>query len=576
MHSDRPCSNLRLEGGFAPYAVADTLIVTLVNTRQTALAVNWARQLGAVGLRGLIGVSSRLDKWVEAAVRRARAALFCMTNDTMRLYAQAGRWVEMLPLIRSGFNVLLSDADVGWARNPLPYLDSVLRAHPHISLLISSNRAADRFSTTLLPGNGAVGGSGGGGGGSAEPGAWLELEGPAPYLADESSASLNIGIIFFHRRSRRRLEHLLAGWSSALSTRRRDGRVEMASYDQGLINRELHRRMRAHPTDPRLLALADGPTARNGGNGGRSSGGGSGGGGGGGDGRDGATPLGLGVMPALLFSTAHHHFAWRAVVAPDAPPPIAVHATCTLGRARARKVWVLREAGVWRGDEGSHAERFLRLEEDGAGVVAGVAERNAVGFSGRIAPQLRRLGVAMQLAHALNRSLVLPRLRCGPAARSRPCRAGVHAVDSRAGPPLALPAVCPLHYWLEPAFAEQSRVPLRPPSAAPDGWRRGSSPTAAAAAVVVDVAASEPTLPALLRALGGAEGARLLGLRNVPAGLARHSGAELWPVRLMAGRSPNEVSGDAWCRSCVGEGGGGRGAAASCVERVVSSSGGGG
>ena len=139
-----------------------------------------------------------------------------------------------------------------------------------------------------------------------------------------------------------------------------------------------------------------------------------------------------------------------------------MHATCALGRARVRKAWVLREAGVWRdawrgvwrdvwreppispeapppprsptpasGGRPAHEEawpsfggarggRYLRLEPPHAAALAQLR-----GYE-RIASQLRQLGAALRLARALNRTLVLPPLHCGAAARAYPCRAGAH------------------------------------------------------------------------------------------------------------------------------------------------------
>ena len=91
----------------------------------------------SVGLRGVVGLTSRLDRQAESALEYAGAGIFCTTSEAMLIHAQAGRWAELVTLLRTGFDVLLSDVDVGWARNPLPYMRTVLRTHPHASMLFS-------------------------------------------------------------------------------------------------------------------------------------------------------------------------------------------------------------------------------------------------------------------------------------------------------------------------------------------------------------------------------------------------------------------------------------------------------
>ena len=131
-------------------------------------------------------------------------------------------------------------------------LRAVLRAHPHASLLISSNLGDANFSQSPLGADASA----------------LELEEPTPYVGDTSSGGLNIGIVFFHRRAAPQLEALLAQWVALLTTRRRDGRLALASFDQGLINQALRRHARRHAADPALLAVAM-PTPPSGGRGGQ-------------------------------------------------------------------------------------------------------------------------------------------------------------------------------------------------------------------------------------------------------------------------------------------------------------------
>ena len=65
--------------------------------------------------------------------------------------ALAGRWAEVAPLLSYGVDVLLSDADVAWIRNPLPYFAAARRAHPAADLLMLTDRAFNNYATAPLP-----------------------------------------------------------------------------------------------------------------------------------------------------------------------------------------------------------------------------------------------------------------------------------------------------------------------------------------------------------------------------------------------------------------------------------------
>ena len=509
---------------FSLYAQNGTLVVTLINQRLSVLAVNWARQLATIGLRGTIGVTSRLDQQAEQDVLHAGAGIFCTTSAEMRIQPQAGRWAELVALLRTGFDILLSDVDVGWARNPLPYIHAVLHAHPQASILFSSNLGDGNFSTTPLHGANAEG---------------LELEDPDAYrLGINLGDGFNVGILFVNQRSAHRafsarLERMFARWVELLSARS-DGQLRMASFDQGIINRWLHSVMRPRSSDANLIDLALNDESS--------------------PGREPTEPpLAIGCLPALQFSTAHIHFAWRAVRARHAPPPFAIHATCTLGRALVRKIWVLREAGVWH-DPPSYQrrpdERFLRLET--------INTTGAVGFE-LISKQLQQVAAALHLARALNRSLILPHLVCGTIARSHPCRAGAHLWKGQR-PPLPLPEYCPLHYWVEPVLAEQSPVPIRPPSFLAADTMAGMMSKLGTEEVYSQGGES---LHALQKSWLRFSHVRVLSVRNLPPLVvgsvtqwkrrkrtSKTSAQHLWPALMAAGRSPNEMTWDAWCRTC--------------------------
>ena len=105
------------------HSQAGAVVATFTNAAAAKFALNWARQLQAVGLKSIIGVSQRLGAETENELRAAGAGLFCADGEHMQLNGQAGRWSEVWPLLRAGVHVLLSDSDIAWMRNPLPYFE---------------------------------------------------------------------------------------------------------------------------------------------------------------------------------------------------------------------------------------------------------------------------------------------------------------------------------------------------------------------------------------------------------------------------------------------------------------------
>jgi hypothetical protein len=134
------------------------LIATFTNRKAAEFALNWARQLQQVGLKSLIGVSERLTHWGaagdvgggEEAFRLAGAGLFCADGPMMQINGQAGRWAEVSALLLSGLDILISDSDIAWLRDPLPYFVAAKRAHPALDFLLATDRAFNSYSSTPL------------------------------------------------------------------------------------------------------------------------------------------------------------------------------------------------------------------------------------------------------------------------------------------------------------------------------------------------------------------------------------------------------------------------------------------
>ena len=143
------------------HANGGVLVVTFTNREAASFALNWARQLQQLRLSSLVGISERLTDFGSAggsdsgggeeAFRLAGAGLFCADGPLMHINGQAGRWAEVKPLLLSGLDVLISDSDIAWLRNPLPYFVAAKKAHPALDFLLCTDRAFNGYSSTPLP-----------------------------------------------------------------------------------------------------------------------------------------------------------------------------------------------------------------------------------------------------------------------------------------------------------------------------------------------------------------------------------------------------------------------------------------
>ena len=151
----------RMPQSFAPtvelirrHSQAGAVVATFTNAGAAKFALNWARQLHSVGLKSVVGLSQRLGEETENELRAAGAGLFCADGEHMQINGQAGRWSEVWPLLRAGVHVLLSDSDIAWMRNPLPYFEQValtptltLTLTPALTLTLTRCRTSSRHGT---------------------------------------------------------------------------------------------------------------------------------------------------------------------------------------------------------------------------------------------------------------------------------------------------------------------------------------------------------------------------------------------------------------------------------------------
>ena len=451
------------------HAVDNTIVVTFSNDRQRHITENWVyhlQQLGVGGLLvGMMNMQPEQPSYVALAqkLRAKGVGVYTVNSREVRTQPQGGRWFHVLPLLRTGCRVLLSDSDAVWLRNPLPYLRALEQRHPRLDFAVSSDAqdGTDGLRLSGKGGDGKRGGRGGGRGrrrhrggggrggrggrgGSGADGTAAEPSTPAvaDELADELDIedyghcwqSMNIGIMFFPPGARpgslRLLEEATAHLSAPGNLRR---------VDQGPLNyrwkhgagkwrwpRQLHKVRDA--TGRRLCGLVDGNVTG-------------------------------GVLPSAQFCNTLTHDVlqlWRKKKLGGDVRPYVVHATWMRNQAEPFKLARLREAKLWRdaptwyAAPASTATAAVTAADDGnrgaaAAAAAAAASSGVLGPSTPAAgfvtfsldlpeallhvprvtrgalplhhlrlvhEQLKRLRSALFVARALGRALVLPEALC--------------------------------------------------------------------------------------------------------------------------------------------------------------------
>lgn len=325
--------------------------------------------------------------------------------------AQAGRWSHARDLFAAcagaGVDLVLSDVDVVWLRDPWPYLQLAFeqgrggagRAGA-LDALISTDSTNDMEKP--LPAHARL------------PGMPAELQLESASLCGRS---LNIGVLAL-RGSSNGAALLLAEAAAAVAA------MPAKDIDQGAINRRWK-----GETRPGAWRQAGGLACEM--LGGRAR---------------------LGVLPAAQFLSLLG-YSVRRLHALRAVEPFAVHATFLRTQEPAGKLMRLREEGLFL-DPPAHYERgtFLTYTPHVPPEMLAQPPLDRRGAVPRqhmalVEAQLAQLRQALALAAVLGRALVLPRMRCscelgfGPGHVNTQCNA-----DSA----ITLPYDCPADHWLRP------------------------------------------------------------------------------------------------------------------------------
>ena len=409
----------------------DLVTITFSDSKMAALTVNWALHLRGAGVPHVVGALDRpmLDVLIEMGAPTAAYDLpygnldggSSHASDNWKTFAKM-RIGQVRALLEMGYDVLMSDVDVVWRRDPRPFLQC---GYDH-------GRAAGG-------GDEAEAEEEEGGEDAAGQLAYLEKHGRgdddcmgisaaevmvssdnlSPKADREQGAMygaggvFNTGIVFLkHTRGAKKFAE---AWNAHLNAR--EGRYSRLTSDQQVFNAMTRQEgswpglqpVQLPPGFPvtRVLTangLLDGSTFR------------------------------LGVLPVALFNPGHVYFLQRVRDIMPGVEPYGVHATYTFdGSTGAAKRLRFAEVGLWdhgaddaataaasrgRGDGRASgggttdaSEKFLTFDPEPA--VDGIENAASIGnhLEGG-SRQLAALRDAFAIAAVLNRTLAVPRLRC--------------------------------------------------------------------------------------------------------------------------------------------------------------------
>ena len=75
-------------------------------------------------------------------LRAQGVGVYTVNSEEVKIQPQGGRWFHVLPLLRTGARLLLSDSDAVWLRNPLPYLRLLEATHPLLDFAVCAPPSA--------------------------------------------------------------------------------------------------------------------------------------------------------------------------------------------------------------------------------------------------------------------------------------------------------------------------------------------------------------------------------------------------------------------------------------------------
>eukprot|EP00899_Mesostigma_viride_P021688 jgi/Mesvir1/29520/Mv07018-RA.1 len=356
--------------------------------------------------------------------------------DLLRLDHNAFRRMGMLKcdillqLLTTGHDVLFSDTDTVWMRNPWPYLDST---SPTANILVSTDCLSHvRDEGLVLPPDAVMWDRCG-----HVEGRWF-------------GTAINTGMLFV--RSSHETRQFVARWKLRIAEGMgEDTHVPDPIDDQMALNQLVAAGMypiRPYPEDPRVFPAGgeQDPT----------------------DASKLIMKLRLGTLPTVEFANGHVFFLQRLHQRHDFLPYV-VHVTFTNG-GMAGKINRLREAHLWQVDEDSYYTDGLFVHAHIPQHLDVLGDGNATVDTHMLVVRQQLAGIrnALAIARALNRTLIMPRTSCHC---SRDCpRCQVLPACRIMGSDVRPPFQCPLDELFDIAHLVSLNVSFRESSFL-ENWR---------------------------------------------------------------------------------------------------------
>jgi hypothetical protein len=140
------------------------LFACFCNAKGLLPTLNWASHAARAGIRPVVGIDGpapqdlvSMSEWHKTGavfflLPPFEEAFAASTSPTLRRTRQRQasrmgfqfwlvRWYSVLQLLELGCDIMLSDSDVVWHRDPRPYLRAVSEAHPLLDVLIHSDHS---------------------------------------------------------------------------------------------------------------------------------------------------------------------------------------------------------------------------------------------------------------------------------------------------------------------------------------------------------------------------------------------------------------------------------------------------
>jgi hypothetical protein len=135
------CTQQLLAAAVSPGAPGGMLLVSFTDAGGLTMALNWALHLRRAGVTPVVGLDGQMPSKLgtaseDASWRSVRPVLFLAGASAARNGYQRWRlrWEVVAQLLALGTDVMMSDTDVVWLRDPRPYLRALISVRVRLGL----------------------------------------------------------------------------------------------------------------------------------------------------------------------------------------------------------------------------------------------------------------------------------------------------------------------------------------------------------------------------------------------------------------------------------------------------------